>query len=45
VRSAEPTGDEWRLVQRATGISRGWEAAYRLVSTLDPPGRDGRRAD
>jgi hypothetical protein len=44
VRSAEPTDDEWRLVQRATGISRGWEAAYRLVSTLDPPGQ-GRRAD
>jgi hypothetical protein len=44
VRSAEPTDDEWRLVQHATGISRGWEAAYRLVSTLDPPGQ-GRRAD
>jgi hypothetical protein len=44
VRSAEPTEDEWRLVQRATGISRGWEAAYRLVSTLDPPGQ-GRPAD
>ena len=44
VRSAAPTDDEWRLVQRATGISRGWEAAYRLVSTLDPPGQ-GRRAD
>jgi hypothetical protein len=44
VRSAGPTDDEWQLVQRATGISRGWEAAYRLVSTLDPPGQ-GRRAD
>jgi hypothetical protein len=44
VHSAEPTDDEWRLVQRATGISRGWEAAYRLVSTLDPPGQ-GRPAD
>jgi hypothetical protein len=44
VRSAGPTEDEWRLVQQATGISRGWEAAYRLVSTLDPPGQ-GRRAD
>jgi hypothetical protein len=44
VRSAEPTDGEWRLVQRATGISRGWQAAYRLASTLDPPGR-GRRAD
>jgi hypothetical protein len=44
VRSAAPTEDEWRLLQQATGISRGWEAAYRLVSTLDPPGQ-GRRAD
>src|SRR5919109_4773149 len=44
VRPAEPTDDEWRLVQHATGISRGWGAAYRLVSTLDPPGQ-GRRAD
>jgi hypothetical protein len=44
VRSAEPTDDEWQLLQRATGISRGWEAAYRLVSTLDPPGQ-GRPAD
>jgi hypothetical protein len=35
----EPTQDEWRLVERATGIDRGWEAAYRLVSTLDPPGQ------
>ena len=34
-----PTDDEWRLVERATGIDRGWDAAYRLVSTLDPPGR------
>jgi hypothetical protein len=40
----EPTEHEWRLVQRATGIHRGWEAAYRLVSTLDPPGQ-GPRAD
>ena len=44
VRPVEPTDDEWRLVQRATGIHRGWEAAYRLVSTLDPPGQ-GRRVD
>jgi hypothetical protein len=44
VRATEPTEDEWRLVQHATGISRGWEAAYRLVSTLDPPGQ-GRRVD
>jgi hypothetical protein len=40
----EPTDDEWRLVQRATGIHRGWGAAYRLVSTLDLPGQ-GPRAD
>ena len=33
----QPTQDEWRLVERATGIDRGWEAAYRLVSTLEPP--------
>jgi hypothetical protein len=33
----QPTEDEWRLVERATGIDRGWDAAYRLVSTLDPP--------
>jgi hypothetical protein len=37
----EPTEDEWRLVERATGIDRGWEAAYRLASTLEPP-RQGR---
>jgi hypothetical protein len=39
----EPTDDEWRLVERATGMDRGWDAAYRLVSTLDPPGKDRRR--
>jgi hypothetical protein len=44
VRLVAPTDDEWRLVQRATGIHRGWEAAYRLVSTLEPPGQ-GLRAD
>lgn len=36
----QPTQDECRLVERATGIDRGWDAAYRLVSTLDPPGQD-----
>jgi hypothetical protein len=36
----EPTEDEWRLVERATGIDRGWNAAHRLVSTLEPPGQD-----
>jgi hypothetical protein len=35
----KPTEDEWRLVEGATGIDRGWDADYRLVSTLDPPGR------
>jgi hypothetical protein len=34
-----PTEDEWRLVDHATGIDRGWDAAYWLVSTLDPPGQ------
>ena len=34
-----PTQDEWRLVERTTGIDRGWDAAHRLVSTLDPPGQ------
>jgi hypothetical protein len=34
-----PTEDEWRLVERTTGIDRGWDAAYRLVSTLEPPGQ------
>jgi hypothetical protein len=30
---------EWRLVERTVGIERGWNAAYQLVSTLDPPGQ------
>ena len=37
--SVGPTEDEWRLVERAIGIDRGWNAAYQLVSTLDQPGR------
>ena len=37
--SVDPTEDEWRLVERAVGIDRGWNAAYQLVSTLDPPGQ------
>jgi hypothetical protein len=41
---AEPTEDEWRLVERATGIDRGWEPAYRLASTLEPPGQGRSRA-
>jgi hypothetical protein len=39
VNMVDPTEDEWRLVERAVGIDRGWEAAYRLVSTLEPPGQ------
>jgi hypothetical protein len=39
VHAVDPIEDEWRLVERAIGIDRGWEAAYRLVSTLDPPGQ------
>jgi hypothetical protein len=39
-----PTEDEWRLVERATGIDRGWDAAYRLVSILEPPGQGHARA-
>ena len=35
-----PTEVEWRLVDHATGIDRGWDAAYRLVSTLDLPGQE-----
>jgi hypothetical protein len=41
---AELTQDEWRLVERTTGIDRGWEAAYRLASTLEPPGQGRARA-
>jgi hypothetical protein len=40
VNLAEVTDDEWQLVKHAIGIDRGWEAAYRLVSTLDLPGQD-----
>ena len=39
VNPVAPTEDEWRLVERAVGIDRGWNAAYQLVSTLDPPGQ------
>jgi hypothetical protein len=39
VNPLDPTQDEWRLVERAVGIDRGWNAAYQLVSTLDPPGQ------
>jgi hypothetical protein len=39
VSPVDPTEEEWRLVERAVGIDRGWNAAYQLVSTLDPPGQ------
>jgi hypothetical protein len=38
VNLVEVTDEEWQLVTRAIGIDRGWDAAYRLVSTLDVPG-------
>jgi hypothetical protein len=31
------TDDEWGHVKRELGIERGWDAAYRLVSTFDLP--------
>ena len=40
VNLVEATDDEWRFVKHAIGIDRGWDAAYRLVSTLDPPGQE-----
>jgi hypothetical protein len=40
VNLVEVTDDEWQLVKRAIGIDRGWEAAYRLVSSLDLPGQE-----
>jgi hypothetical protein len=39
VNPVDPTEDEWRHVERAVGIDRGWNAAYQLVSTLEPPGQ------
>jgi hypothetical protein len=39
VNPVDPTQEEWRLVERAVGIDRGWNAAYQLVSTLEPPGQ------
>ena len=39
VNPVDPTQDEWRLVERAVGIEHGWNAAYQLVSTLEPPGQ------
>jgi hypothetical protein len=40
VNLVEVTDEEWQFVKRAIGIDRGWEAAYRLVSTLDLPGQE-----
>ena len=40
VNLVEVTDEEWQLVKRTIGIERGWNAAYRLVSTLDLPGQD-----
>jgi hypothetical protein len=31
------TDEEWELAKRELGIERGWDAAYRLVSTFDLP--------
>jgi hypothetical protein len=39
VNPVDPTQEEWRLVERAVGIDRAWNAAYQLVSTLEPPGQ------
>jgi hypothetical protein len=39
VHPVDPTQEEWRLVERAVGIDRAWNAAYQLVSTLEPPGQ------
>jgi hypothetical protein len=39
VNMVEATEDEWRLVERAVGIERAWDAVYRLVSTPDHLGR------
>jgi hypothetical protein len=40
VNLAEVTDDEWQLVKHAIGIDRGWDPAYRLVSSLDLAGQD-----
>jgi hypothetical protein len=40
VNLAEVTDDEWQLVKHAIGIDRGWDGAYRLVSSLDLAGQD-----
>jgi hypothetical protein len=40
VNLTEVTDDEWQLVKHAIGIDRGWDPAYRLVSSLDLAGQD-----
>ena len=40
VNLVEVTDEEWQLVEHTIGIERGWNTAYRLVSTLDLPGQD-----
>jgi hypothetical protein len=40
VNLVEAADDEWRFVKHAIGIDRGWDAAYRLVSSLDLPGQE-----
>ena len=40
VRLAEATDEEWQLANQAIGIGRGWDIAYRLVSTVDLPGKE-----
>ena len=40
VNLAEVTDDEWQLVKHAIGIDRGWDGAYRLVSSLHLAGQD-----
>jgi hypothetical protein len=37
---AEATDEEWQLANQAIGIGRGWDVAYRLVSTVDLPGKE-----
>jgi hypothetical protein len=40
VNPVDPTQDEWRLVEHTVGIEHAWNAAYQLVSTLEPPGQN-----
>ena len=40
VNLAEVTDDEWPLLKHAIGIDRGWDPAYRLVSSVELAGQD-----